>query len=57
MFNRKQENNSIVNIVVDEILLHETQKESAAREALEVLDSNYDDNNLYHLERMGIEET
>ena len=37
-----QENNSIVNNVVDEILLHETQKVSAAKEAPECLDSDYD---------------
>ena len=32
-FNSKQENNSIVNNVVDEILLHQTKKVSSAKEA------------------------
>ena len=43
--------------MADEILLHETQKLSAAREAPEVLDSDYDENKLYQVERMSLEET
>ena len=52
--NRQQENNAIVNNVVDEILLNETQNISAAREAQEVLDSDYDENDLYQVERISI---
>ena len=37
-FNRQKGNNSIVNNVVDEILLNETQRLSAAREAPKFLD-------------------
>ena len=39
-----------------EILINETQKLSAAREAPEFLDSDYDDNDLYQVERMILEE-
>ena len=53
--NKQQENNSIVNKVVDEILLHETQKISSAREAHEFWDSDYDDNKIYQVERTSIE--
>ena len=46
--NRHQENNSIINNSVDEILL--TQKVSATNhEAPEFLDSNYDSNDLYEV--------
>ena len=43
--------------MVDEILLNETQKVSAAREAPEILDSDYDENDLYQVEKMCLEET
>ena len=36
------ENNAIINNVVDETLLNETQKVSAAREAPGFLDSDFD---------------
>ena len=55
--NRKMENNAIINNIVDEILLNETQKVSAAREAPEFLDSNCDDNGLYQVEKKSLEET
>ena len=55
--NRPHENNSIVNNVVNEILLHETQKVIAAREAQFVLEYDYDENDLYQVERMSLEET
>ena len=42
---------------MDEILLNETPKVSAAREAPEFLDSDYDENNLYHFDKMSLEET
>ena len=43
--------------MVDEILLHETQKLSAAREAPEFLDSDYEYKNLYQVERVILQET
>ena len=43
-FYRQQGNNSVFNIAVDEILLHETKKGSSEKEAPEFLDSDYDDN-------------
>ena len=46
---RQQENNAIINHVVDEILLNETKKVSATREVPECLDSDYGENNLYHV--------
>ena len=52
-----QENNTIVNNVVDEILLNETKKVSAAREAPGFLDSDCDENELYQVEKMSLEET
>ena len=56
-FNRHQENNAIINNVVDEILLNETEKVSAASKAPECLDSDYDENNIYRVEKMSLEET
>ena len=56
-FNSRQENNSIVNNVVDEILPHETKKVSAAREAPEFLESDYDENKIYQVDNMILEET
>ena len=55
-FNRHQENNSIVNSMVDEILLHE-KKVSAAKEAPEFLESDYDDNKLYQVDNTAFVET
>ena len=56
-FNRQQENNAIVKHTVDEILLSENQKVSASREAPEFLDSDYDENDLYQVYKMSLEET
>ena len=42
---------------MDEILLHETQKVSAAKEAPEFLESNYDENKLYQFGNISIEDT
>ena len=42
---------------MDEILLNETKKVSAAREAQEFLDSDYDANDLYQVDKMSLEET
>ena len=51
------ENNAIINNVVGEILLNETQKRSSAREAPEFLDSDCDENNLHHVDKTSLEET
>ena len=51
------ENSATVNNAVDEILLTENQKVSAAREAPEFLDSDYNGNDLYQVEKMSLEET
>ena len=56
-FNRHQENNAIINNVVDGILLNETEKGSATSKALQSLDSDYDENNIYRVEKMSLEET
>ena len=42
---------------MDEILLHKTQKISALKETPEFLESGYDENKLYRVENMSIEET
>ena len=56
-FNRQQENNVIFNSAVDEILLHETKKVSAAKEAPEVFEYYYDKNKLYQVKNMSLEDT
>ena len=43
--------------MVDEIILNETQKVSAAREASENLDYDCDKNDIYQVEKMSLEET
>ena len=53
-YNWYQGNNTIVNNVVDEIILNETQKVSAAREAPSFLESDYDEKCLYQVERMSL---
>ena len=55
--NRKQEKNTIFNNMVDEILLNKTQKVSTAREAEENFDYDYDENDLYHVEKEILEDT
>ena len=55
--NKQLENNTIINNVIVDILLNETQKVGAAREATDVLDSDYDDNYLYQVDKMSLEET
>ena len=52
-FKSQQEKNAIVNNAVDEILL--TQKLSDTNhEASELLDSDYDVNNLYEVDKMSL---
>ena len=49
---RHQENNAVINNTVDKILLNETKKVSAANhEAPEFLDSDYDENDMYQVEK------
>ena len=43
--------------MVDEIILHETKKVSAAREAPECLESDYDEDELYQVDRVSLEDT
>ena len=50
-------NNSILNNVLNEIVLHKTQKVSATRESPELLDSDCNKNNIFQVERMSLEET
>ena len=50
-FKGQQENNAIVNIAVDESLLHETKKVSDMREATGIVESEYDENGLYQVEK------
>ena len=52
---RQKEKNSIINNIVDEILLNRTQKLSAAREAPEFLGRDYDVNDLFKAEKMSLE--
>ena len=55
--NRQQENNAIINDAVDEILLNETKKLSAANhEAPEFLENDDNDNDLYQVENMSLDE-
>ena len=50
-FDRQQGKKSIIDNVVDKILLNETQKVSCAREEPELLDSYYDENDIYQVEK------
>ena len=56
-FNRKQENSSMVNIAADEILLHKNQKVSAKKEGHENVESNFDENKLYQIDNMSLDDT
>ena len=42
---------------MDEILINEIQKISAAREAQELLDSGFNENGLYQVDKMSLEDT
>ena len=55
--NKQQENNAIVNIAVDERLLHENKKLSAEKEAHGNIESNIDESKLYQVENMILEYT
>ena len=57
-FNRQQENNATINNTVDEIILNQNKKVSATNhESPEFLDSDYDANDLYQVDKMSLEET
>ena len=43
--------------MLGEILLHATQKASYEKEAPAFLESDYDENDLYQVERMSLEDT
>ena len=56
-FKRQQENNAIVNSEVDEMLLHENQKVSDEKEKPEHIESGFNDNKLYQINKMSLEDT
>ena len=56
-FNRQKDNNTIVNNAVNEIVLQETQKVSAQKGAYENIESDFDNNKLYQINNMSLEET
>ena len=56
-FIRQKGNNSIVNNAVDEVILHETKKVSVVEEAPEFLEYYYDENELYQVENISLEDT
>ena len=55
-FNRKKQNNDIVQHAVDEIILHDNMKLSVEQEAHDNIDSEVDENNLYKIDNMSIDE-
>ena len=54
-FNMWQENNDIVKSSVIEILLQEKLKLSAEEEAHENIESNFDENEIYHINKTSLE--
>ena len=55
-FNIQQENNTIVNNTVDEIILQENNKLSAEAESHKNIDSEIDENDLYLIDNMSLDE-
>ena len=53
--NNQLENNYIIDNVVDDIILNETKKVSAKREAPEFLDSGCDLRDMYQVDKMSLE--
>ena len=53
-FYRHQEINAIINNSTNRILLNETKKVSAVREAPEFWDSDYNENNMYQVEKWAL---
>ena len=56
-FNRQKEDNAIVNSTADGILLYENEKVSAVKESPESFESDFDDNKIYQIENMSLEDT
>ena len=55
-FSRQQENSAIVQHAFDEIILQEKNKLSAEDESQENIDSEIDDNDLYDIDNMILDE-
>ena len=55
--NRQLENNAIINNMVDDILINETQKVSAERKAPGFLNSGCNENDLYQVDKISLEES
>ena len=55
-FNIQQDNNDIVNHAEDKILLQENNKVSAEEEAHENIESELDEDDLYHIDKMSLDE-
>ena len=51
------ENSAVTNNGVNDIILNETQQFSPARKAKDVLDSDCDENDIYQVEKMCLEDT
>ena len=56
-YNRQPENSVVANNGVNDILLNETQQVSDVREAPDVLNSDCDENDLYQVKKMRLENT
>ena len=54
-FNSQKQNNAIVNHTVDEILLQENNKVRAEEKAQENIDSELDENDIYHIDNMSLD--
>ena len=58
IFNKYQRNHAIITNAVNKILLNETKKLSAVNyESPEFLENGYDENDLYQVENMSLNET
>ena len=55
-FNIQQDNNDIVNHAEDKILLQENNKVSAEEEAHENIESELDEDDLYNIDKMSLDE-
>ena len=55
-YTRQQYNNTIVNSAVDDIILQENNKVSDVTEAKEIIESGFDENDLYRIDNMSLEE-
>ena len=56
-FNRKKENNAIVNHTLDDIILQENNKLSAEAKSHKKIDYEIDENNLYEIDNISLDET